>query len=128
MAPNPMRDRAQGLCRRSAMTAAAAIAGITCMVVSLFLKEDSGAQNAVHAGLFLFTGMAVSSKIYRLRKEVTKGTQLLWALCNTIFYLSFVLQIVYKDWQMQPFWLLAILVFGFTWQIALQTQSGKVTG
>ena len=60
---------------------AAAVTGITCMAVSLFLKEDSGAQNAVHAGLFLFTGMAVSSKIYRLRKEVTKGTQLLWALC-----------------------------------------------
>ena len=28
MAPNPMRDRALGLCRRSAMTAAAAIAGM----------------------------------------------------------------------------------------------------
>jgi hypothetical protein len=89
------------------------VIGFGCFITAV-LTKDPETNIKLRSGLYLFTALAVSMKIFRFAPMLTSKTKWLSILGNALMYLAVLAALFLSKQELNFLWLIGILLFSVT--------------
>ncbi len=90
------------------------------LILKITLTQSNTYYRFIPFGLYFFSGMVVTSKIFRFYDNLTRNNRLLCIIGAVIIHAAAIGTLLFPGKNLNFFWIVGILIFSYAGQNALQ--------